>query len=439
MKISLESPKMRTFLILFIVFIGIGSFIYTQFLVNRLRQKERNSVELWAKAIEYNGQPQNVDIRRELKIMQKNIDTQPYIPQSLKNMWNKKLKRAEGDLANAALDFVVPELIIKNRFEIPSLVTDSLGSILYSRNIKIKKLGPKIIKNLSEKNHPIKIIIGSGPKSQKQYVYYGESATVKMLRFLPYLQFSLLAIVLGLAYYSWSSVRESEQSNLWVGMAKEAAHQLGTPISSLMGWIALMNETNTDDDTQKIIHEFTQDVERLQNVAERFNKIGSSPELKLQRVGPILEEVVGYMERRMPQLGKNVRLEKNIESEFKLRINSDLFQWAIENLIKNALDAIDTKQKGAFVRIKSYQLENELFIEIEDSGKGIEKKKFKEIFKPGYSTKKRGWGLGLSLTKRIIEEYHKGKIYVHQSMPGKGTTFRIEMNSTGKESIKDAP
>ncbi len=427
MNISIASAKMRTLLIILLVFIGLGSFIYTQYLVSRLREKERNSVELWAKAIEYNGNPQNVDIRSELELMGKNIDSKPYIPDNLKKIWNDKLQRARGDLANAALDFVASELIIKNRFQIPSVVTDSNKTILYSRNIAKKNLGPKIVKELSEKNQPIEIVVGTGDKSQKQYVFYGESATVKMLRFLPYLQFGLLAIFLGLAYYSWSSVRENEQSNLWVGMAKEAAHQLGTPISSLLGWIALMNEANNDENMQKIILELTRDVDRLQDVAERFNKIGSAPELKTQRVGPVLDEVVGYMERRMPQLGKNVNLISKTESRVKLKLNADLFQWAIENLIKNALDAIDVKQKGSYIKVTSFQLEKDYIIEIEDSGKGIEKRNYKEIFKPGFSTKKRGWGLGLSLTKRIIEEYHRGKIFVSYSSSGKGTIIRIEI------------
>ena len=427
MNFSIASAKMRTLLIILLVFIGLGSFIYTQYLVSRLREKERNSVELWAKAIEYNGNPQNVDIRSELELMEKNIDSKPYIPDNLKKLWKDKLQRARGDLANAALDFVASELIIKNRFQIPSVVTDSNKTILYSRNIVKKKLGPKIVKELAEKNRPIEIVVGSGDKSQKQYVFYGESATVKMLRFLPYLQFGLLAIFLGLAYYSWSSVRENEQSNLWVGMAKEAAHQLGTPISSLLGWIALMNEANNDENMQKIILELTRDVERLQDVAERFNKIGSAPELKTQRVGPVLDEVVGYMQRRMPQLGKNVNLISKTESRVKLKLNAELFQWAIENLIKNALDAIEVKQNGSYIKVTSFQLEKDYIIEIEDSGKGIEKKNYKEIFKPGFSTKKRGWGLGLSLTKRIIEEYHRGKIFVSYSSPGKGTIIRIEI------------
>lgn len=420
------SSRMRFILILLLVFIGLGSFIYTQFLVSRLRSKERTSMELWAKAIQYNGTPQNVGTRDELKSMAKQIQAQPFLPQSVKKQWIQKLQRAQVDLANAALDFVTSELIIKNQFKIPSLVTDSNRTILYSRNIPKKELSQKLVTRLAKINPPIKIKVGTGSKSQTQYVYYGESGTVKMLRYLPYLQFGLLAIFLSLAYYSWSGVRENEQSNLWVGMAREAAHQLGTPISSLMGWIALLKDSN-DVETQNIVHELEQDVERLQDVADRFNKIGSEPKLKLQRISPVLDEVITYMERRMPQLGKNVSLIKEIDPEVKAKINADLFQWAIENLIKNALDAIDTNHDGAFLAVKLYREYPNLIIDVKDSGKGIEKKYQKDIFKPGFSTKKRGWGLGLSLTKRIVEEYHKGKLNVAYSSPGKGTTFRITL------------
>jgi len=424
---------MRILLILLLVFIGLGSFIYTQYLVSRLRNKERMSVELWAKAIEYNGTPQNVDTRNELKNMANDIESQPGIPEVKKKHWVQELQRAEVDLANAALDFVASELIIKNRFEIPSIVTDSTRSILYSRNIKKSRLNQSLVDKLAKINNPIKIVVGTGSKSQKQYVYYGESATVKLLRYLPYLQFGLLAIFLGLAYYSWSGVKKTEQSNLWVGMAREAAHQLGTPISSLLGWIALLKESD-DINTQNIVHELEQDVERLQDVADRFNKIGSEPELRVQRISSILNEVIVYMERRMPQLGKNVQIRKNLEYDVKANINKDLFQWAIENLIKNALDAIDVNQKGAYISVKTYRNEDDLIIDIEDSGKGIEKKYQKEIFKPGFSTKKRGWGLGLSLTKRIVEEYHNGKLIVAHSSPGKGTTFRITLKMNNDRS-----
>ncbi|HKJ44921.1 MAG TPA: HAMP domain-containing sensor histidine kinase [Balneolales bacterium] len=433
MKLSMTSGRMRILLILLLVFIGLGSFIYTQYLVSRLRNKERMSVELWAKAIEYNGTPQNVDTRNELKNMANDIESQPGIPEVKKKHWVQELQRAEVDLANAALDFVASELIIKNRFEIPSIVTDSTRSILYSRNIKKSRLNQSLVDKLAKINNPIKIVVGTGSKSQKQYVYYGESATVKLLRYLPYLQFGLLAIFLGLAYYSWSGVKKTEQSNLWVGMAREAAHQLGTPISSLLGWIALLKESD-DINTQNIVHELEQDVERLQDVADRFNKIGSEPELRVQRISSILNEVIVYMERRMPQLGKNVQIRKNLEYDVKANINKDLFQWAIENLIKNALDAIDVNQKGAYISVKTYRNEDDLIIDIEDSGKGIEKKYQKEIFKPGFSTKKRGWGLGLSLTKRIVEEYHNGKLIVAHSSPGKGTTFRITLKMNNDRS-----
>lgn len=427
MKFTLNSSGVKTILILLLVIIGLGSFIYTQILVSQLRKKERLSVQLWAKAIEYNGSPQNQSIRKELQDITKEIADTPQVPQAKKVRWVDVIDRSEADLANAAVDFVTNELIIKNRFEIPSVLTDSSRNVLNTRNIKQKKVDESTLKHLAEMNQPIKIMIGDGAKRQKQYVFYGESSTITLLRYLPYLQFSLLAVFLTLAYYSWSSVRRNEQSSLWVGMAREAAHQLGTPISSLMGWIALLKDNLDDEQNLNITHELSMDVKRLQKVADRFNKIGSEPELKTSRLEPSLREVIRYMEMRKPRVGKKIRFTDHIETETKLRLNPDLFQWAIENLIKNSLDALENNKSNPEISIFTKKLEDQLIIEISDTGKGIEKKYQKEIFRPGYSTKKRGWGLGLSLTRRIIEEYHGGKITVASSSPGKGTTFRIEL------------
>ena len=427
MKFTLNSSGVKMVLILLLVVIGLGSFFYTQVLVGQLRKKERLSVQLWAKAIEYNGSPQNQSIRKELKSVTHEIAASPKISQDNKVHWIDVINRSEADLANAAVDFVTNELIIKNRFEIPSVLTDSSRNVLNTRNIAQKKVDQTTLKHLAEMNQPIAIDIGEGPKRQKQYVFYGESSTITLLRYLPYLQFSLLAVFLTLAYYSWSSIRKNEQSSLWVGMAREAAHQLGTPISSLMGWIALLKDNLDDEQNLNITHELSLDVKRLQKVADRFNKIGSEPELKSARLEPSLREVIRYMEIRKPKVGKQIHFVDHIGTETKLRLNPDLFQWAIENLIKNSLDALETNKNNPEISISTQKLEDQLIIEISDTGKGIEKKYLKEIFKPGYSTKKRGWGLGLSLTRRIIEEYHGGKIIVASSAPGQGTTFRIEL------------
>jgi signal transduction histidine kinase len=211
-------------------------------------------------------------------------------------------------------------------------------------------------------------------------------------------------------------------------MTKEAAHQLGTPLSSLYGWIQLLKETNSEDDeTLSIVYEIENDVDRIKNVTERFNKIGSEPELKSVRIDPIVEQVVDYMVRRLPQLGKKVDVRKSIQTDAKVRLNPELFQWAIENLIKNSMDAIKVKENHSFISISVFENGSSLIIDVEDSGAGIDKKYLNEIFKPGYSTKKRGWGLGLSLTRRIIEDYHDGKIFVLQTEKDKGTTIRISL------------
>ncbi|MCH8494959.1 MAG: HAMP domain-containing histidine kinase, partial [Balneolales bacterium] len=316
----------------------------------------------------------------------------------------------------------------KNLFEIPSIVTDSLGTILHYRNIDERQLRPETVEKFASLNDPIAItVMDTDGGVNYQYAYFGESAIVQSLRFFPYIQFGLLAVFLGLLYLNLSNIRRTEQSNLWVGMAKEAAHQLGTPLSSMMGWVELLRSTTKEQESVGIALELEEDIRRLQNVADRFNKIGSSPELKPYRVEPVLNQVIDYIEKRLPRIGKVVEIRREIATDLKIQLNQDLFSWSIENLMKNALDAIDSKKDNQFVAIRTYIESNNLVIEIEDSGKGIEKKLFEEIFTPGYSTKKRGWGLGLSLTRRIIEEYHGGKIIVLRSAPGEGTVFRITL------------
>jgi signal transduction histidine kinase len=211
-------------------------------------------------------------------------------------------------------------------------------------------------------------------------------------------------------------------------MAKEAAHQLGTPISSLYGWLQLMKDEYEDDETAtNITNEIERDVQRLAGVAERFGKIGSEPELKVMDIQPILEHVMVYMERRLPRLGKSVEVQRGLKAKGFVMINPDLFQWAIENLVKNAIDSLPSTQKKSFIKVSSTIEGNEILIDIEDSGSGIDIKHVRNVFRPGFSTKKRGWGLGLSLTRRIIEDYHKGSVYVLRSELNKGTTMRVTL------------
>jgi len=283
-----------------------------------------------------------------------------------------------------------------------------------------------LVQKLKDTNPPIEIIIGDENTLISQFVYYGESQTVQLLRFFPYFQIAIMALLLAIGYTTYRSLKYTEQSNLWVGMAKEAAHQLGTPISSLFGWIELFKEDHSKDEgASKLITEIENDVVRLKGVAERFGKIGSAPELIPMEIEPIFGDVISYLERRLPQLGKAVVVEKKLTAKGLVALNPELFQWAVENLVKNAMDALKKTKSEAFIRISSYKRDGSIYIDINDSGSGIEAKNTKNVFRPGFSTKKRGWGLGLSLTKRIIEDYHNGKVFVHQTELGKGTTMRI--------------
>lgn len=403
-----------------LILLGVGSFAYNQYLINQMLKQERNSVELWAKAIEYTSNPMQEEISRQLLMAANQLRENPTVSDSLISM----IEDAESD--RTSQNFVVQEILLnEQRPKVPTLIVDESGEILHTNHVD-EELNSDLIDKFAAMHPPIEIRLGNDEYYQMQYVYYGESPMIRQLRYFPYIQLSLLALLLGIAYVSYRTITKSEQSNLWVGMTKEAAHQLGTPLSSLYGWVELLREEKKEDDfTQRICGELENDITRLRGVAERFNKIGSEPALSLQRIEPILDQVITYMERRLPQLGKDVEVRKYIESHVRVRLNSELFQWSFENLIKNAMDAINASGEKAYVSIKVHRIENDLVIDVEDSGVGIEKKYHKEIFKPGYSTKKRGWGLGLSLTKRIIEEYHDGKVFVLRSEPSVGTVVRI--------------
>lgn len=419
--------RIKISIIVFLILLAISSFVYTQYLLIQIRNNERASTELWAKASAYISNEQYPQMQQTLEAIKGEIGTHPLIGQETRQRWQYVIGQAQSDLSNAGLDFVADEVIINNLFEIPSIVVNEDNEIVHHRNIDQDKLNPDLIDSYARMNEPISFSVGEGENAELQRLYYGNSAIVSSLTYFPYVQFGLLTLFLGLGYASLSSIKRNEQSKLWVGMARESAHQLGTPITSLMGWIALMKDLSQDDENMlSTIHELERDVERLQRIADRFNKIGSEPELKVVRVGPILRNVTAYMGRRMPQLGGKVQLYKDIEMEARVALNEQLFTWALENLIKNAIDAMGDKTEG-YVKISSRTAPTGLQIDVEDSGKGIERRDFKDVFNPGYSTKKRGWGLGLSLARRIIEEYHGGKIFIYESTLGEGTTFRLEL------------
>ena len=255
-------------------------------------------------------------------------------------------------------------------------------------------------------------------------IHYGDSEFVTQLKYFPFVQIIIAALFIVLGYIGFSSIKRSEQSNIWVGMAKETAHQFGTPISSLMGWLEMLKLNYKEPDkVLDVTEEITNDVEKLNKITYRFSKIGSKPQMQKTIVFEELKKVTNYFERRLPQTGKSVALGIEGDKEVCAEMNPELFEWVIENLIKNSLDAIE--EKTGKINISVSEAKKNIVIEINDSGKGIDIKRRKDVFRPGYSTKRRGWGLGLSLAKRIVEGYHGGKIYVKSSVHGEGTTFTI--------------
>ncbi|MBD3617312.1 MAG: HAMP domain-containing histidine kinase [Gracilimonas sp.] len=427
MKLFVPSNKIKLILVFLLIFLGIGSVVYNQYLVSKILEQERASVELWTRAIEFNSQPVN---EQATTMLLKAID----ILEGIKEVPDSVIALIEeADATRSSNDFVSEEIILQDRFRIPTILIDSSDVILAQRNIDSVRLATpenrrELVRELKSLNNPINFVYGDEKRQITQFVYYGESPTVQMLRYFPYIQILLLGLLLGIGYTTYRSITRSEQSNLWVGMAKEAAHQLGTPISSLYGWLQLLKDEYRYEETAvNIANEIERDIQRLRGVAERFGKIGSEPELRKLQIGPVLEQVMVYMERRLPRLGKAIEVRKNLNAQATVRANPELLQWAVENLVKNAMDSLRDIEGDSYISISSKVQEGEVIIDIEDSGTGIDIKNVKNIFKPGFSTKKRGWGLGLSLTKRIIEEYHKGSVFVLRSELNEGTTVRITL------------
>ncbi len=305
--------------------------------------------------------------------------------------------------------------------------------------------------------HPIPVYFYDSAEHRDmvtEYIHYGNSLVLSKIESLPYVQLLLGMVVVVIGYLSFSYLKRSEQSNIWVGMAKETAHQLGTPLSSLLGWAEMLRlSASNPEEVKTIAGEIDRDIERLNRITVRFSKIGAVPDLKPQNVVQIVAEVMSYFEGRnmrtsTPQLRKNIKLELvTEEDEILVQINRELFEWVIENLIKNAYEAIEGPEGSIQVNIQrnhpptpsfyrsgsttpsSRRRAQGVVIDVTDTGKGIALRKKNDVFRPGYSTKKRGWGLGLSLALRIIQEYHHGKLFVKESQPGKGTTFRIRLRT----------
>jgi two-component sensor histidine kinase len=321
--------------------------------------------------------------------------------------------------------------IIQGNTTIPVIMTDEKDNMLQYRNLKVPKTNQQDFfkektAKWKEKRSPIVVKLD---KNTKQYIYYDESFLLKQLNIFPYVQFSIILIFFIVVFLAFSNNKRAEQNKVWVGLSKETAHQLGTPISSLMAWIELLKMKYSDD---SLIDDMEKDVKRLSVIAERFSKIGSKPDLKKTNLMDTLQNAVDYMKNRSSSK-VNISLHQSEKEIDQVPLNVPLFEWVIENLIKNAIDAMNGSGNiDIFVKT----IENQVIIDVKDTGKGMERNMFKAVFSPGFTTKERGWGLGLSLAKRIIEEYHQGKIFVKQSEINIGTTFRIMLPMESTNSRK---
>jgi signal transduction histidine kinase len=322
-----------------------------------------------------------------------------------------ELKTVLDDLLKSFMDEVV-----NNSVSTAVIVTDmNKQKVLFSGGIKedvAQKNLKSLIEKMSSENKPIVVDLGNG---NKNYIFYENSYILKQLQFYPFLQLAIISIFLFVSYLLFSTARKAEQNQVWLGLAKETAHQLGTPLTSLIGWVEWLRikEMNSEAD------EIEKDVKRLETITERFSKIGSKPVLEKINMYHSLQNSIDYMRKRTSD---KIEFTLQGESDIEASISVQLFEWVIENLTRNSIDAITGYGK---ISIDLSRIENQIIIDFSDTGKGIPKSDFKSIFKPGFTTKKRGWGLGLSLTKRIIEDYHKGKIFIKHSELGKGTIFRI--------------
>ena len=311
---------------------------------------------------------------------------------------------------------------VMNTAAVPVIYTDSTRThVIEHSNIEMETIGDPVklearIAAMAQANPPIEVsLAGRG----RNYIFYEESRVITQLRYFPYVQLIIIGLFLLVSYALFSLFRNAEQNQVWVGMAKETAHQLGTPLSSLMAWMELMDANGTDP---AAVAEMRKDVGRLEMITERFSKIGSTPDLVPEKIDLVLRDTVQYLRPRLPS---RVKIEVHTtDPEITVPLNRALFSWVLENLMRNAVDAMEGEGS---ITITTEKDGNEVHVDVTDTGKGIPARQLRTVFQPGFTTKKRGWGLGLSLTKRIMETYHKGKIFVKRSTVGKGTTFRISL------------
>lgn len=383
------------------VLIALIVLLYTQILAQKIQKRERDIAGLYAKSMEYLANDENSSGEYSFIFDQ-------IIPQI--------------DFPIIATDREQKEIILTKNIDF-----DTTLSKAEKTELLLKKA-----KEMDEINPPI--IVSYKDSIILNYVHYGQSTLVTELKLLPFFEFLIASVFLFLGYIGFSYVKKNEQSNIWVGLSRETAHQLGTPLTSLLGWAEMLKNVEPQtDELKEITKEIFNDIDKLNKIAGRFSKIGSQPKLEKQNITNVIKKVSDYFERRIPNLiSDDGKIKKKVVVEIKsnggvdANINKDLFEWVIENLLKNSLDAME-KSTGKIV----FNISNsngEVLIDVSDNGKGIDSKYRKDVFRPGYSTKMRGWGLGLSLSKRIIEDYHKGKLMILESNIGKGTTFRIKLN-----------
>lgn len=327
--------------------------------------------------------------------------------------------------ADANTDLALVLTVLNGNTTIPVIVTDSNGAISLHRNIEFSAGADSLavlmqmVADMRLRDQKIRVDLGTEEGSDYLEVCYSDSLILKQLAYYPYVQLAVVLLFFAICFVAILSSKRAEQNRVWVGLSKETAHQLGTPISSLMAWTTVLKEKYPTDE---LLPEMERDVARLQRVAERFSKIGSLPEPTSEDLVDVIDRAVEYVKRRSPaQVAYTVNYPKR---PLLVRMNAPLIEWVVENLCKNAIDAMNG---AGSITVTVSQSDDKAFVEIADTGKGISKSKHKRVFEPGYTTKKRGWGLGLSLAKRIMEQYHKGRIFVKQSAPGKGTTFRMEL------------
>ena len=370
--------QVKMILVVTAIVIAVASLLVSHLLVKDLQREERNKMEVWAQAM-----------------------------QTLQE-------------ADETADLSLVLSVIQGNKTIPVIVLDHDGNVMDCRNIDVEDDDSAgYVAGYGKKLYKAGSYILVGDSLDCQYVCYDESTMLKRLSQYPYWQLGVVMIFVVVAIFALLVSKRAEQNKVWVGLSKETAHQLGTPISSLMAWVEILKENYPDDE---LIPELDKDVKRLELIAERFSKIGSLPEPVEASMNKVLAHVVDYMDRRT---SKKVEIVSRLpEHDVVVKMNASLFEWVVENLCKNAVDAMEGSGR---IELSLTDEASKIVIEVTDNGKGIRKKDIKNVFTPGFTTKKRGWGLGLSLAKRIVEEYHKGRIFVKSSEVGVGTTFRIEM------------